>query len=164
MEDLRYPIGKFTPDKNLTDDKRQKMIDEIAETPTKLKAAIKGLTEKQINTPYRPGGWTVRQLVHHVADSHLNSFMRFKLAMTEDKPAIKTYDQQLWASTADTQGSIESSVTLLEALHQRWVMLLRSLTAGDFKRKLNHPEIGEIKRIRFDPRARGKACGKWLSA
>lgn len=144
MEDLRYPIGKFTPDKNLTADRRQAMIEEIAAMPANLKAAVKGLSEKQIDTPYRPSGWTVRQLVHHIADSHLNSFMRFKLAMTEDKPTIRTYDQQLWANTADTLGSIETSVTLLEVLHQRWVMLLHSLTADDFKRKLNHPEIGQI--------------------
>src|SRR5689334_5477124 len=104
MDDLRYPIGRFTrPTGALTDQQRRAMIDTVAATPAQLRAAVKGLDQKQIETPYRPGGWTVRQLVHHVADSHMNAYIRFKLGLTEDTPTIKPYDEALWAQLADVQ-------------------------------------------------------------
>jgi uncharacterized damage-inducible protein DinB len=142
--DPRYPVGKFAPEENLGDARRSELIGQIAEAPAKLRAAVKGLDEKQLSTPYRDGGWTVRQVAHHVADSHLNAFIRFKLAMTEDFPTIKPYDQALWAETADARLPVETSVELLDALHQRWVALLKAMSAADYQRKLNHPEMGEL--------------------
>lgn len=147
--DLRYPVGKYTLEENLSEERRNELIGEIAETPSKLRAAVKGLDEKQLSTPYREGGWTVRQVAHHLADSHLNAFVRFKLAVTEDFPAIKPYDQKLWAETADARGPVEPSLKLVESLHTRWVELLRSMSASDFKRKLNHPEMGAVTLERY---------------
>jgi uncharacterized damage-inducible protein DinB len=144
--DLKYPIGKFQGQDNLTDEQRRTMIDQIAETPAKLRAAVAGFTEQQFDTPYREGGWTVRQVVHHLADSHLNAFARFKLALTEDRPAVKTYEQQLWAELADARTApVEPSVAMLEGLHQRWVILLRQMSAADFARQFQHPEHGLMK-------------------
>ena len=142
--DQRYPIGKFAPEENLSDARRGELIAQIAEAPAKLRAALKGLDEKQLDSPYRDGGWSVRQVAHHLPDSHLNAYVRFKLAMTEDKPTIKPYDQKAWAETADTKAPVEPSVALLESLHSRWVTLLKSMSAEDYKRKLNHPEAGEM--------------------
>jgi uncharacterized damage-inducible protein DinB len=147
--DPRYPVGKYTPEENLSEARRNELIGQIAEAPAKLRAAVQGLDEKQLATPYREGGWTVRQVAHHVADSHLNAFIRFKLAVTEDFPTIKPYDQKLWAETADARGPVEPSLTLVESLHARWVELLRSLSGGDFKRKLNHPEMGPVALERY---------------
>jgi uncharacterized damage-inducible protein DinB len=142
-QDLRYPIGEFQPVTTLTPDERRACIDAIAEAPARLSAAVAGLTPAQLDTPYRPGGWTVRQLVHHIADSHMNALTRFKLALTENEPTIKTYEEQLWAELADTKTPpIESSLTLLENLHKRWVILLRSLTPADWPRKFRHPGWG----------------------
>jgi uncharacterized damage-inducible protein DinB len=143
--DLQYPVGKFTSEENLSDARRSELIAQIADAPGKLRNALKGLDAKQLDTPYRDGGWTVRQVAHHLADSHLNAYVRFKLAMTEDFPTIKPYDQKLWAETADTRGPVEASVELLDALHRRWVALLKSMSAADYQRKLNHPEMGEVK-------------------
>jgi len=141
--DLRYPVGKFEPVTSLTSEQRRQCIDAIAEAPARLAAAVAGLTPAQLDTPYRPGGWTVRQLVHHIADSHMNAVGRFKLALTEDEPTIKTYEEGLWAELADTKTPpIEPSLALLENLHARWVVLLRSLTAADWPRKFRHPEWG----------------------
>jgi hypothetical protein len=141
--DLRYPIGKFEPVTSLTDEQRRQCIDAIAEAPTRLAAAVAGLAPAQLDTPYRPGGWTVRQLVHHIADSHMNALGRFKLALTEDEPTIKTYDESLWAELADTKTPpIEPSLALLDNLHTRWVLLLRSLAPADWPRKFRHPEWG----------------------
>jgi uncharacterized damage-inducible protein DinB len=141
--DLRYPIGQFEPVTSLTDDQRRQCIDAIAEAPARLAAAVAGLTPAQLDTPYRPGGWTVRQLVHHIADSHMNALGRFKLALKEDEPTIKTYDESLWAELADTKTPpIEPSLALLENLHTRWVLLLRSLAPADWPRKFRHPEWG----------------------
>lgn len=142
--DLRYPIGKFhRPSAPLTPDERGECIDAIAETPAHLSAAIAGLTPAQLDTPYRPGGWTVRQVVHHLPDSHMNSYVRFKLALTEDEPAIKTYDENLWAQLADSRDTpIETSLALLENLHKRWVLLLRSLKPQDWARRFQHPDWG----------------------
>jgi DinB superfamily len=147
--DPRYPIGKFTPEENVTDARRRELIGQIAEAPAKLRAAVKGMDERQLSTPYREGGWTVRQVAHHVADSHLNAFVRFKLALTEDFPTVKTYDQERWAETADTRGPVEPSLALVESLHARWVALLRSMKGGDFERRLNHPEMGAVTLERF---------------
>jgi uncharacterized damage-inducible protein DinB len=142
--DLRYPIGKFQPVGNVTDIQRRAFIDAIAETPKKLKAAIAGLDERQLDTPYRPSGWTVRQVVHHVPDSHMNSYVRFKLALTEDEPTIKPYDEARWAELADAKAPVELSLLLLENLHKRWVLLLNSLTPSDWLRTFRHPERGTM--------------------
>lgn len=146
MIDLRYPIGKFQlEDDNLTDDERSRLISQIAETPARLREAVKDLSEEQLDTPYRPGGWTVRQVVHHLPDSHLNSYVRFKLALTEDEPTIKPYDEAQWAMLNDSRVTpIEVSLTLLESLHERWVALLGSLSATDYARRFRHPDIGVV--------------------
>jgi DinB superfamily len=145
MDDLRYPIGKAQLEARLDDGRHREMIGQIEETPARLRAAVAGLSPEQLDTPYRPGGWTVRQVAHHVPDSHLNAYIRFKLALTEEEPAIKTYKEALWAELADTrQVPVEVSLVLLETLHRRWVALLRSLAAGDFDRTLLHPDHGVI--------------------
>lgn len=141
--DLRYPIGKFESVTSLTPDQRRECIDAIAEVPTRLAAAVANLTPAQLDTPYRPGGWTVRQLVHHFADSHMNAFTRFKLALTEDEPMVKTYEESLWAELADAKTlPIEPSLAIIDNLHKRWVILLRSLAPADYSRKFRHPEWG----------------------
>lgn len=143
MEDLSYPIGKFTPEQKLTDPKRIALIDDIAATPAALREAVHGLTKPQLDTPYRPEGWTVRQVVHHLPDSHMNAYIRFKLALTENEPTIKSYSQPDWASLPDAMAAeTEFSLKLLENLHHRWVFLLRSMKADDFKRTFRHPESG----------------------
>ncbi len=143
--DLRYPIGPFKFEGPLNENQRKKIIDEIEEAPFKLREAVKGLSEEQLNTPYRPEGWTVKQVVHHVPDSHLNAYIRYKLALTENQPTIKPYEQALWAELYDTKNTpVEISLTLLEMLHKRWVILLRSMTENDFKKTFNHPEQGLV--------------------
>ncbi len=143
--DPRYPIGPFQWEGKWDDEARQRAIEEIAEAPARLRAAVRGLSAEQLDTPYRAGGWTVRQVVHHLPDSHLNAYTRFKLALTEERPTIKPYDEQKWAELADTKKTpVETSLALLEALHQRWVVLLRSLTAADFARGFAHPERGPM--------------------
>jgi uncharacterized damage-inducible protein DinB len=145
MDDLRYPIGKARMETRLEDGERREMIDQLEETPARLRAAVAGLTAEQLDTPYRPGGWTVRQVVHHVPDSHLNAYVRFKLALTEPEPAIKTYDEARWAELPDTRSvPVEVSLALLENLHRRWVTLLRSLDAADFDKTVRHPDYGVI--------------------
>jgi uncharacterized damage-inducible protein DinB len=142
-QDLRYPIGRFKRPEGLTDRARQEMIDTIAATPARLRAAVAGLSDAQLDTPYREGGWTVRQVVHHVPDSHLNAYVRFKLALTELHPTIKTYEEAAWAETVDARTApIAMSLDLLDALHKRWVLFLRSLSALDFQRTFIHPEHG----------------------
>ena len=146
VDKLRYPIGDFSFPETTTPDERRAWIAEVAEAPAKLRAAVAGLTEKQLDTRYRPGGWTVRQVVHHVPESHLNSYVRFKLALTEDAPVIKPYDEARWAETPDVSGTpVEVSLTLLESLHQRWVHLLERMTDADFARFFQHPEIGLVR-------------------
>ena len=143
MTDSRYPIGKFQRQQTITDQQRTELIQHIADAPARLRAAIQGLNEQQLNTPYRDGGWTVRQVVHHLPDSHLNAYIRFKLAMTEDKPIIKTYHEELWAELPDARSApVENSLSLLESLHLRWVMFLRSLSPADFAKTFNHPDHG----------------------
>jgi uncharacterized damage-inducible protein DinB len=145
MTDLCYPLGKFTYEGHLTEDQKRDSLDHIAQTPANLRAALKGLTAVQIDTPYRPGGWTVRQVVHHVPDSHLNSYMRFKLALTEDEPTIKPYAEDRWAELADTKATpLEVSLTLLDSLHDRWMRLLRSMTPEQWKRTFRHPDLGPM--------------------
>ena len=138
--DPRYPIGKFTPPQHVTPALRQQAIAAIAEAPVHLRAAVKGLTDAQLDTPYREGGWTVRQVVHHVPDSHLTAFVRLKLALTEPEPTIKPYDEARWADLADAKSPIEVSLILLDSLHQRWVTIWRSLQPEHFARTLRHPE------------------------
>ena len=145
MNDLRYPIGKFSLEGEITEARRRGWIEEIAEAPAALRAAVAGLTPDQIMTPYRPQGWTVRQVVHHLPDSHLNAYTRFKLALTEDEPTIKPYDEVRWAELNDTGTvSLEVSLTLLETLHERWVALFRSLTPEEYRRTFRHPEHGRV--------------------
>lgn len=142
--DPRYPIGKFEMPANVTPALRQEAIQKIADTPLRIRAAVAGLSQSQLDTPYREGGWTVRQVVHHVPDSHVNAYVRLKLALTEDKPTIKPYAEDKWARLADTAATpIATSLTLLETVHERFVILLRSLSDSDFSRKLIHPEHGE---------------------
>jgi len=150
MTDLRYPIGKFHFDGPSTDDRKKeeqknKFIEEIAQAPAKLRAAVAGLSSQQLDTSYRPEGWTVRQVVHHVPDSHINSYVRFKLALTEDEPTIKPYDEDRWARLADTPATpVEVSLAMLDSLHDRWVRLMRSLRPEDWKRSFRHPELGLV--------------------
>ena len=145
MSDERYPVGKFQRKEKLTGAERRALIDQIVAAPARMRDAVAGLDERQVATPYREGGWTVRQVVHHVPDSHLNAYIRFKLALTEDTPTIKPYDQAQWAELADARESpIETSLQLLESLHDRWVRLLRSMSDADFSRRLMHPENGPM--------------------
>ena len=143
--DLRYPVGPFKFDGPVDDQQRIAFIDQIEETPMRLQAAVKGLTKDQIDTPYRPGGWTVRQVVHHVPESHMNAYIRFKLAITEDNPTIKPYFEDRWAKLDDAQTApIDLSLNLLDSLHRRWVLFLRSLNGSDFQRSFQHPELGAM--------------------
>ncbi|MGE5091258.1 MAG: YfiT family bacillithiol transferase [Bacillota bacterium] len=140
-DDLRFPIGPFTYARPATAEERRQRIAQIERTPEELRAAARGLSAAQLDTPYRPGGWTVRQVVHHVPDSHLNAVIRFKLALTESSPTIKPYDEARWAELGDVAGTpVEVSLRLLHALHERWVVLLRSLAPAEFERTLVHPE------------------------
>jgi hypothetical protein len=141
--DPRYPIGQFAMPKEITPARRQQAIDEIASTPRKLRAAVDGLNDAQLDTPYRDGGWTVRQVVHHVPDSHMNAFIRLRLALTEDKPTIKPYDESRWAQLADAKAPIAVSQTLLDCVHARWDINWRAMTPEQFARALIHPEQGE---------------------
>jgi len=143
--DLRYPIGKFKFEGPLDDEQRRAFIGKIEETPAQMRAAVAGLTEEQLDTPYRPEGWTVRQVVHHVPESHLNSYVRLKLAITEDEPTIKPYFEDRWAELDDArQAPIALSLDLMDALHGRWVWFLRSLKQSDFQRTFRHPELGVV--------------------
>ena len=144
--DFRYPVGKFQFPAVVTADDRRTYIDQIAQTPARLRAAVAGLSDEQLETRYRPDGWTVRQVVHHVPDSHLNSYCRFKLALTEDQPAIKSYAEDRWAELPDGRGGpVEVSLRLLECLHSRWVALLRSLTEDEWKRTFHHSDLGLVR-------------------
>src|SRR3954467_4952757 len=143
MEDLRYPIGKFQPQESYTADEVKSLIARIEALPAKLDSAVKGMTDQQLDTPYRDGGWTVRQVVHHVPDSHMNAYTRVKLALTEEQPTIKPYDEAAWAKLNDVRDTpIETSLLLLETLHQRWDTILRAMTDADFERTLLHPDMG----------------------
>ncbi|MGH9402300.1 MAG: YfiT family bacillithiol transferase [Terriglobia bacterium] len=143
--DARYPVGKFKPEGKLTYAQREHLMGELADAPARLRAAVAGLSDAQLDTPYREGGWTVRQVAHHLADSHLNAYVRVRLALTENAPTIKPYDQTRWAELADARTApVEPSLVIFESLHQRLVLLLKSLEAADFERTLLHPERGAM--------------------
>ena len=145
MPDPRYPIGRFEPPAAYTRELRERFIREIEQTPAELERAVSGLTDRQLEQSYREGGWTVRQVVHHVADSHMNAYIRFKLAVTEETPTIKPYHEARWAELEDAvHAEIAASLALIEGLHGRWVRFLRSLEEAQFDRKFHHPDIGVV--------------------
>ena len=143
-EDLKYPIGRYQAPTVISADQRAAWIEEMAKLPLNLNNAVAGLNDAQLDTPYRPGGWTIRQVVHHLPDSHMNSYMRFRLALTENVPLIKPYDEGAWANLSDARTApIAASLAMLEGLHTRFVLLLKSLSDADFARTFRHPELGE---------------------
>lgn len=145
IDQLRFPIGKFKAPENITSDDIEKWISELEQLPADYKDAINLLKPEQLNTPYRPEGWTLLQVVHHVADSHMNSYIRFKLAASEDSPTIKPYFEDRWAQFEDGKNAaVEISLTLLQGLHSRWVLFLRSLRPEDFNKGFVHPEHGKV--------------------
>jgi len=144
-DDLRYPTGKWTKVANPDAAARAEMIGRIATVPAALRTAVEGLDDGQLDTPYRPDGWSTRQIVHHIADSHLNAFARFKLGITEDTPTIRPYDEKTWATTVDSIGApVSESLSVIDGLHARWVRLLESLDAAAFGRMIEHPENGPM--------------------
>jgi uncharacterized damage-inducible protein DinB len=142
--DPRYPIGNFVKPEIITPDERTGAIATLAELPEQVRNAVDGLDSEQLSAPYREGGWTLRQVVHHIADSHMNAFVRVRLALTEDWPTVKTYDEAEWAKLHDAMAPVEWSLELIESLHARWVMLLQSLTEEQWKRGYHHPSDGEV--------------------
>ncbi|HEV8592675.1 MAG TPA: putative metal-dependent hydrolase [Pyrinomonadaceae bacterium] len=138
--DPRYPVGKFEPEGPGT---RAEFIQTIKDLPANLAKAVGGLNDEQLDTPYRDGGWTLRQTVHHIADSHINSICRFKLALTEDVPTIRPYEESLWAELPDSKMPIDVSLKIIDGLHARWAAMLEAMSDADFERRLNHPESGE---------------------
>jgi uncharacterized damage-inducible protein DinB len=142
LEHLKYPIGKFTYADNTSSEQRQQRIEELAATPVILRQAVEGLTDTQLDTPYRPGGWTVRQVVHHVADASMNGFIRTKLALSESEPLIKTFEENEWVKQADAALPVDASLKLLEGVHERLDTLLRSLSPESFSRAFMHPASG----------------------
>jgi uncharacterized damage-inducible protein DinB len=144
QDDLRYPVGRFRPPAASLPGLRAAHIETLRLLPERLRAAVAGLNESQLDTPYREGGWTVRQVVHHYADSHANSFIRFKLALTEDWPTIKPYDEAAWARLPDSRLPIDNSLDFMDALHARWVALLQSMSEDDFQKGFVHPERGRM--------------------
>ncbi|HEX9887807.1 MAG TPA: putative metal-dependent hydrolase [Longimicrobiales bacterium] len=146
MDDPRYPIGPFTPKgRPLTESERSAAIDRIEAHPANMRAAVAGLSDEQLDTTYRDEGWTVRQVVHHVVDSHVNAYVRFKKVLTEEHPTVGVYEESLWAELPDARSApVDGSLAILDALHARWVSVLRALGPDDFARKAHHPEIGDI--------------------
>ena len=143
LEPFRFPIGRFSLPTDITKEDREKWIDNLKSLPQKMRNAAQSLSTEQLNTPYRPEGWTVRQLIHHVVDSHLNSYIRFKWALTEDSPTIKAYNQSDWANLPDSlEGPIEMSLDLLEMVHKRWTWFLDKISDKEWKRTFIHPESG----------------------
>lgn len=142
--DLRYPIGPFEYEGEITVSVTTAWIKEIEKLPGLLREAVKELNNEQLDTPYRPGGWSLRQVIHHVADSHMNAYVRFKLALTEDKPVIKPYEEAKWAELPDYALPVGPSLLLIETLHQRWVTVLRELTPADLEKTFIHPESGVV--------------------
>ncbi|MBV8809218.1 MAG: bacillithiol transferase BstA [Acidobacteriaceae bacterium] len=146
VRDLRYPIGRFEPPQTVTRKQRDAWIGDLERFPADLTRAVRDLNDAQLDTAYRPGGWTVRQLVHHLPDSHLNAYVRFRLALTEITPVIKPYDEAAWARLPDANTApIEPSLKLLESLHIRLTLLLRSMQDADFARSFQHPELGDVR-------------------
>ena len=145
QETIKYPIGRFQSSMSVDASQRREWIQQIAKLPDNMREAVAGLNDAQLDTPYREHGWTVRQLAHHVADSHLNSYIRFRWALTEPAPLIKAYDQTLWAELPDARtGPVALSLNLLDGLHARWILLLESMGDAEFSRVLKHPELGEL--------------------
>jgi hypothetical protein len=148
LETLKYPIGKFEKPKRITLETIGRWIDEIEHLPHQLNIAVEDLTEKELETTYRPDGWTIRQVIHHLPDSHMNSYIRFRLALTEDKPAIRPYFEDRWAELADAKnGNVKISLILLEALHLRWSQLLRSMNLEQLHKSFFHPETKTTVRL-----------------
>ena len=146
VDELRYPVGPCVWSTELNAEEKRRHMRDIAELPTKLREAVAGLAPQHLDIPYREGGWSIRQIVHHIPESHMNSYTRFKLALTEDQPTIRPYDEKLWAEMPDARtGPIAPSLDLTEALHSRWSLLLENMTEADFDRTLRHPEIGVLK-------------------
>ncbi len=144
--DLSFPIGKFDWKQTITPEDRPRLIAEIAAAPSNFRAAVQGLTDTQLDTPYRPGGWTVRQVTHHMPESHMNSFMRFRWALTEDNPAVKGYNEAKWAQLHDSVTlPVEVSLQLLDALHIRWVDLLQSMSQEQYQRSFEHSDLGPVR-------------------
>lgn len=145
MEDVRYPIGKFNPVADANEQLIMTLIEQIDQQSDLAREAVVGITETQIDTPYREGGWTVRQVIHHIADAHINAYIRFKLAITEDKPTVKLWDEVTWAECEDAKKApVSLSLSIIEGIHKRWAILLKSLEINDFKKELIHPEMGNI--------------------
>ena len=145
MEDLRYPIGRFETPQNATQEDRQRWLEAIESAPGQLRQAVAGLSEEQLDTPYRPEGWTIRQVVHHITDSHLNGYVRTKWTLTEDNPAIKAYDQVRWAESPEARaGNVELSLPLLESLHRRWSEVLHSFEPDTWAQTFQHPQWGAV--------------------
>jgi uncharacterized damage-inducible protein DinB len=142
--DMKYPVGKFQFNGEITNSITKDWINEIKSLPRLLRDTVKDLDNEQLDTPYRSGGWTVRQVIHHLADSHMNAYIRFKLALTEEKPVIKPYDETKWAELSDYKLPIDISLSLLEALHQRWTILFHSLSLADMQKTFFHPDSGEV--------------------
>ena len=141
LDELRYPIGRFNP---AAAGSRTEQIETLRRLPERLRAAVRGLEEGQLDTPYRDGGWTVRQLVHHIADSHANSYIRIKLALTEEDPTIFAYDEAAWAKLPDSKMPIEASLPMIDAVHARLVSLLEAMSEGDYGKTFRHPERGQV--------------------
>lgn len=142
--DLRFPIGPFKCDEKITLSQVELWINEIQNLPSNLRSIVEKLDDSQLDVPYRQGGWTIRQVVHHIADSHMNAYIRFKLALTEDNPTVKTYEESSWADLVDSKLSVDISLHLIEFLHMRWVALLTSLTEQDLKKVFTHPDSGLV--------------------
>lgn len=145
MQDLRFPIGELELSGSSKPVDRAAAVAGIAEAPRQLELAVSGMAAEQLDAPYRPGGWTVRQVVHHLPDSHINSYVRLKLALTEEEPVIRTYQEERWAELPDSSGPVEDSVELLTALHRRWVSLFRSLDDEQWSRRFRHPDLGPMR-------------------
>ena len=146
MDDPRYPVGRYTPPQDIGAEQRREWLGQVAEAPARLRAAVQSLSDAQLDTPYRDGGWTVRQVLHHLPDSHMNFFIRVKLALTEDEPAIKTYEEAEWARLPDVQATpVETSLTLMDALHDRIGHLLNGLDEDQWSRAFRHPEWGAMR-------------------
>ena len=146
IDDLRYPVGACEWPAEVSAEERRRHVRDISELPAKLRGAMAGLAPEHLDIPYREGGWTLRQIVHHIPDSHMNSYVRFKLALTEDQHTIKPYDEKLWAEMPEARTEpIEISLDMVDALHQRWSLMLQNMTDADFERSLRHPETGALK-------------------
>src|SRR5687767_9033493 len=146
-DELRYPIGKFSPQETYSRQELNENIQRIATLPARIEAAVHSFTEKQLNTAYREGGWTGRQVIHHLSDSHMNAYIRFKWTLTENTPTIKAYDEKLWAETPEVKADPQVSINVLKALHAKWTILLRSLSPADLKREYVHPETKKNNRL-----------------